>query len=338
MKQTSKLFVTALMLTTLTAGAWAQTQVASNTGRASESATPAPAAAATPGPTPTPIPPAVATEIQALKDAITAQQLQIQKLTDQLEHRQQLQEAQQSAIGSAEKTHATPPTQVASAAVAADDVGAGSLAQPETSQAANQEDQSSTVNKELEGPLTIHFRGVNITPGGFAAAEFVRRSRALGSDVITPFNNLTMPGASQSHLSEFFASGRQSRPTVYVSSHSGPINFSAYVSGDFLSSGVTSSATQTNSYTFRIRQAWGQASFAHGWSILGGQAWSLLTENKVGIGPSDDTGRTNDARPMTIDGQYSVGFTFVRQDGLRLTKSFGIRSQSRSLWKMLKPP
>ena len=79
------------------------------------------------------------------------------------------------------------------------------------------------------------------------------------------------------------------------------VEFSSYVSGDFLSSGVTSTATQTNSYTFRLRQAWGQAKFNNGWKFLGGQAWSLVTENKAGIAPSDDIGRVNDARPSTID-------------------------------------
>jgi hypothetical protein len=320
MKHMSKLCVTALMLATFTTGAWTQTQIASNTGPATGTATPAPAATS---PTPAPAPPAITTEIQVLKDAIAAQQLQIQKLTEQLERQRQLQEAQQAAISAVEKAPASPPKQVASATVTTNDLDAVSPVQPETSPASNPDDKSSALDKQMESPMTIHFRGVNITPGGFAAGEFVRRSRALGADVITPFNNPTMPGASQSNLSEFFASARQSRATVYLSSHPGNINFSAYVSGDFLSSGLTSTATQSNSYTFRLRQAWGQASFTDGWSILGGQAWSLVTENKVGIAPSDDAGRTNDARPMTIDGQYSVGFTFARQDGLRLTKRFG---------------
>jgi len=100
------------------------------------------------------------------------------------------------------------------------------------------------------------------------------------------------------------------------------VQFSSYVSGDFLSAGVTSTATQTNSYTFRLRQAWGQAKFDNGWSFLGGQMWSLVTENKAGIAPSDDLGKTNDARPMTIDPGYNVGFTFARQYGIRLTKDF----------------
>ena len=49
--------------------------------------------------------------------------------------------------------------------------------------------------------------------------------------------------------------------------------------------------------------------------------WSLVTENKASIAPSDDLGRTNDARPMTIDPGYNVGFTFARQYGIRVTKN-----------------
>jgi hypothetical protein len=184
-------------------------------------------------------------------------------------------------------------------------------------------DDKGVYNKDMESPITIRFKGIHITPGGFAAAEFVRRSRELGADIITPFNNLTMPGASQNNLSDFFGTARQSRPTVYVEGKVGNVDLSSYISGDFLSSGTTSNNTQTDSYTLRLRQVWGQAKFDNGWKFLGGQAWSLVTENKVGIGPSDDTGRTNDARPQTIDGQYNVGFSFARQYGIRLTKDFG---------------
>jgi hypothetical protein len=50
--------------------------------------------------------------------------------------------------------------------------------------------------------------------------------------------------------------------------------------------------------------------------------WSLVTENKAGIAPSDDLGKTNDARPMTIDPGYNVGFSFARQYGIRVAKDF----------------
>ena len=71
-----------------------------------------------------------------------------------------------------------------------------------------------TQKKISEPPTAIHVKGITITPGGFLAAEFVRRSRALGADVNTPLNSLTMPGASQSSMSEFFGSGRQSRVSM----------------------------------------------------------------------------------------------------------------------------
>ena len=59
------------------------------------------------------------------------------------------------------------------------------------------------MHEAMESPLALHYKGITITPGGFMAAEFVRRSRALGADINTPFNSLTMPGASQSNISEF---------------------------------------------------------------------------------------------------------------------------------------
>ena len=318
MNRTSKLLLRALTLTALTASVWAQTETASNTAPAAPGkADPAPAAAA---------PPAVtAADIQELKNALAAQQLQIQALQEQLQRKDQaLRQVQSSAdtpaAPAAAQNPANPPQQLA-------ELGAG-VAQPanppvDSASQATEQESSETYHKEMEGPLTLHFKGINITPGGFVAGEFVRRSRALGTDVLTPFNNVTMPGASQSSISEFFATARQSRPTVFVAARAGKVDFSGYVSGDFLSAGITSSATQTNSYTFRIRQAWGQAKFPGGWSFLGGQAWSLVTEVKASIAPSDDTGRTNDARPTTIDGQYTVGFTFARQAGIRLTKTFG---------------
>ena len=37
----------------------------------------------------------------------------------------------------------------------------------------------------------------------------------------------------------------------------------------------------------------------------------------------DDLGRTNDARPKTIDPSYNVGFVFTRQYGLRVTQNIG---------------
>jgi hypothetical protein len=300
MKRTKNIILTALTLAALSAGAWAENPAA-----------PAPAAkdaAAAPAP-----PTITAADVQALKDALAAQQLQLDRLTQQLQR-------QQAAAEAASKADPKPVPQQQVA-----EVSTGIAVQQDSAPSGlNVQDTPQGKPNPLESPvISIRFKGITITPGGFAEAAFVRRSRALAADLTTPFNSLTMPGASQNSLSEFFGSARQSRPSVYVDGRMKNVEFSSYISGDFLSAADTSSATQTNSYSFRLRQAWGQAKFDNGWSILGGQMWSLVTENKASIAPSDDLGKTNDARPATIDPGYNVGFSFARQYGLRLTKTFG---------------
>ncbi len=300
MKPIKKLLLSVLALAALTAGAWAESP-ASAAPAAKDAAAPAPSVV-------------TAADVQALKDALAAQQLQIDRLTQQLE-RQQAQQAAAEAAGKADPRPA-PQQQVS-------ELATGLAVQQEGATPSINPDDASPNKSSMEGPLTIHFRGINITPGGYAEAAFIRRSRALSADLSTPFNSLTMPGASQSQVPEFFGSARQSKITTFVNGRLKNVDLSSYVSADFLSSGVTSTSTSTNSYTLRLRQAWAQAKFANGWSFLGGQAWSLATENGKGISPDDDLGRTNDARPKTIDPSYNVGFVFTRQYGIRLTKTFG---------------
>jgi|HubBroStandDraft_6_1064221.scaffolds.fasta_scaffold02468_4 hypothetical protein len=307
MKSTKTLFLTALMLAVLATSVWAENP-ASGAEAAKETA---------PAPAP---PPITAADVQALKDGMAAQQQQIERLTLQLQSIQagHSQQPAPEAAGKADVQTQPVPQQMAeisTPAVQQDTAPGSGLNMQETT--------PQTPVNPLESPvLSIRFKGITITPGGFVEAAFVRRSRALGADLTTPFNSLTLPGASQSQLSEFFGSARQSRPSVYVDGRLGNVELSSYISGDFLSAADTSSATQTNSYSFRLRQAWGQAKFDNGWSFLGGQMWSLVTENKASIAPSDDLGKTNDSRPMTIDPGYNVGFTFARQYGIRLTKDF----------------
>ena len=308
MKPTKRFFLTALALAALTAGVWAQTETASNAVPAAPAATPA-----------APAPAITAADIQELKAALAAQQRQIQELQEQLQRQNEAHQIQIRAdVPAKPGSPPAAPQQVAALGI--------SEIQQETANPApsqNPEEQPQTFDKQMEGPMTIHFRGINITPGGYAEAAFIRRSRALAADVATPYNNVTMPGASQSQMPEFFGSARQSKTTAFVDGRWKNVDLSSYVSADFLSAGVTSTSTQTNSYTLRLRQFWGQARFTNGWSFLGGQSWSLLTENGKGISPDDDLGRTNDARPRVIDPSYSVGFVYARQYGVRLTKAFG---------------
>jgi hypothetical protein len=342
MKASKQLFLAALTLAAFSAGVVAQTGTASTPAPTKKHAA---TAAAPEQPAVTPA------DFQALKEGLEAAQQQIQVLQDELRRRDQtVQLAQTAATDAVSKAEAAQlqanqqqqtvgelKNEVADLksvnATASNNATLKNavLSSQYSQETANRDaaqtsnpDSPQMYNKQMEGPLTLHFRGINITPGGYAEAAFVRRSRALGADLPTPFNSLTMPGASQSKLSEFFGSGRQSKITTFVDGRLKDMDLSSYVSADFLSAGVTSTSTQTNGYTLRLRQAWGQAKLLNsGWSFLGGQVWSLVTENGKGISPDDDLGRTNDARPKTIDPSYNVGFVFARQYGIRITKTFG---------------
>jgi len=263
-----------------------------------------------------------AADVQSLRDAIASQQAalaqqqqQIQELRDELRHKDQgVQQAQAAATEAATKADAAQNT--ASQQQQSVTELKGDVTDLKSNMANTVVTLQETQKKVSEPATEIHFKGVTITPGGFLAAETVRRSRALASDVNTPFNSVTMPGASQSAMSEFFASGRQSRISMLAEGRLAMVKLSGYVEADFLSAGVTSNNNQSNSYGLRQRQAWGQAAFDNGFTFTGGQMWSLLTETTHGL-----DNRT-EALPMTIDAAYTVGFSWARQYGLRLVKGF----------------
>jgi hypothetical protein len=268
---------------------------------------------------------AVAARMSEMQKSIDAQQQQIQHLVEQVQSRDsQIQELQQrmnqvqSSASQAQQAADAASSQNAQeelhiTAIRSDVSGlqgtVGNTAQ------ALQETQKN-VNAALESPLALRYKGITITPGGFLAAEFVRRSRALAADVNTPFNSLTVPGASQSSLSEFFGSGRQSRISMLAEGRLQSAKLSGYVEADFLSAAASSNNNESNSYSLRQRQAWGQVAFDNGFTLTGGQMWSLITETKHGVD------NRSEALPMTIDAQYTVGFSWARQYGLRLAKSF----------------
>jgi hypothetical protein len=265
-----------------------------------------------------------AADVQALKDAIASQQAalaaqgqQIQELRDALQRKDQaVMQAQTVATDAAGKADAAQAQAVQEQqAVGALKTDVSDLKISVTNTALSLQDTQKNVNASMESPASLHYKGITITPGGFLAAEFVRRNRALGGEA-TPFNSLTMPGASASTISEFFGSGRQSRLSMLASGQLSSAKLTGYYEADFLAAGTTSNNNQTNSYVLRQRQAYAQAAFNNGWTFTGGQMWTLLTETKHGV-----DNRT-EATPMTIDPNYAVGFTFARQYGLRLSKNF----------------
>jgi archaellum component FlaC len=267
--------------------------------------------------------PSVSTQLSEMKRAIDAQQQQIQQLMNQLQSRdaviQQLQQQVgqvQSAVGQAAQKADTAVSQTTQQQqdVAAVKSDVTDLKQNVTNAALSLQETQKNVKDALESPLAIHYKGITITPGGFLAGETVWRQHALGSDINTPFNSIPFPGAAQSNMSEFFGSGRQSRISALAEGKLNSAKLSGYFESDWLGAGITSNNNESNSYVFRVRQAFAQAALSDGWSFTGGQMWSLVTETKKGV-----DNRT-EALPMTIDPQYNVGFSWARQYGFRVAK------------------
>jgi hypothetical protein len=160
---------------------------------------------------------------------------------------------------------------------------------------------------------------VKLTWGGFLAAETLYRTRNEVSDMSSSFTAIPFPFQPLFHESEFRGSARQSRISLLAE---GAIDLQQKLAGyyemDFNGVGATSNFNQTNSWAPRLRQA----NFTYdnsdwGFHFLGGQAWSLLTQNTVGITPRKEN------VPITIDGDVLAGFDYTRNWQLRLVKDFG---------------
>jgi TolA-binding protein len=266
----------------------------------------------------------VSKQLEDMKDAISAQQQQIQQLQQQISTRDQAIQQLQTQVTAAQSA-AQQAQDAANAAVPKAEELDKQYFDPLQHDVADLKTVSgNTVNElqetqkrvaGLESPLAIHYKGITITPGGFLAAETVWRQHAEGADINTGFNQIPFSGASGAHMSEFYGSARQSRISMLAQGKTDETNFTGYVESDFLGVGTASNNNQSNSYVLRMRQAWGQAALNSGWSFTGGQMWSLVTETKQGV-----DNRT-EALPMTIDPQYTVGFSWARQYAFRVSKN-----------------
>ncbi|SRR5579883_1735788 len=267
----------------------------------------------------------VSTQLNDMKQAIEAQQRQIRQLSDQVQSRDQRIQQLEQRLDQSQATAAQAQAKADSAASTAADQAqtvtslksdVTDLKANATNAALSLQETQKNIKDQLESPSVIHYKGISITPGGFLAAETVYRSHGLASDINTPFNSIPYNGASQTNLSEFFGSGRQSRISLLAEGKLNSATLRGYYEADFLTTGITSNNNQSNSYGLRQRQVFAQAALNSGWTFTGGQMWSLVTETKKG----EDN--RSEAPPMTIDPAYNVGFSWARQYGFRVSKDF----------------
>jgi len=270
--------------------------------------------------------PVTAEDVQELKNALAAQQQQIQQLKAEMQRRdaalqqatQQMQDAQAAAAAAQAKAdQAAQQAGQQQQAVSDLKTDVSDIKQNATNTALSLQETQKNIQSSIENPVALRYKGITLTPMGFLAGETVWRQHATGGDINTQFNAIPFNGSDQSHISEFFASGRQSQIALLAEGTLSNFTMRGYYEADFLSSGVTSNNNQSNSYTLRQRQAYAQAALNSGWTFTGGQMWSLVTETRKGMD------NRSEARPMTIDPNYNVGFSWTRQEGFRITKKLG---------------
>jgi hypothetical protein len=189
--------------------------------------------------------------------------------------------------------------------------------------------ENANIKKAINNPSTLHYKGITITPGGYAAGETVYRTKATGGDIPTAFSAIPYEHADAYSLSEFFGSARQSRVTLMAEGKTSWGTLRGYYEADWLGTGISSNNNQSNSYVLRQRVIWAQAETNNHWAFTGGQLWSLATEDKKGISNLSGDIMT----PQTIDPNYVTGFVWTRQYGFRVTKTgkyaaFGIAAEN----------
>jgi hypothetical protein len=148
------------------------------------------------------------------------------------------------------------------------------------------------------------------------ATVWRQRNELASSSTDPPFASSTSIPFSNTPLyreNEWVAGAQQSRIAIKMSGDIDPYqHLKAYYESDFLGAGVTANDRESNSYNLRIRQAFAEYDNdnAH-FHVVAGQAWTLLTQNRVGMLPQTEN------TPLTIDAQYVVGFNWSRQEQLR---------------------
>jgi hypothetical protein len=253
--------------------------------------------------------PAFAQDAQTdqLQRQINALQKQLQALQTQVtETKQQAKAAQQSAQ-TAQQSAQTAQQSAQTAQQTVQNIPAGLY--------------NADVAVPTKAGIPSWFGGIHVSlAGSFIAMEGVWRQRNEISSGASdpPFSQLPFQNSPLWSEGESRFSAQQSRLAIKASGDIDPAqHLTAYWENDWLGSAGTANSRESNSYNLRMRQAWlfydNDNWHSH---FLAGQAWSMLTANRMGILPATEN------VPLTIDAQYVVGFNWARQPQVRFVQDW----------------
>jgi uncharacterized coiled-coil protein SlyX len=163
-----------------------------------------------------------------------------------------------------------------------------------------------------ESPLSFRIGNADFTPGGFMDFTALFRSTNVGSlgtnFFAIPFNNQI-----QGHLTETRFTAQNSRVNMKVAEKFGRNDVTGFFEMDFLGNDAANVFVTSNSHTMRMRHYFVDYK-RDKWEILGGQVWSWMTPNRVGLSPySQDVFYSQD-----MDFNYQAGLTWARAPQFRV--------------------
>jgi len=247
-------------------------------------------------------------DIAKLREQIAAQQKQLDQQRQALETAQKALASAQKAIDSqqtlldrlvaAQNAPAAVPTPSAAAALV-----------PPAAPAAEVDNAGRPFS-----PLAFHIGGADFAPGGFMDMSTVWRSTNIGSGVATSFAAVPFSNTAAGRMAEFRSSAANSRLTLAITEHP-TVNttVTGYVEGDFYGNQPTNLFVTSNANTFRMRHFWVNVEKGK-WEVLGGETWTLLTPNRVGVSQVS----SNVFVGLGEDSNYMTGLIWGRPGQIRV--------------------
>lgn len=242
-------------------------------------------------------------KVRKLEDIVKQQQILIDALQNKLNGQ---------AGGAANPVAAPAAAESTKAADSANVAGQPSNAPTATGSAIVRKD----TQDHPEAPLQIHIGSATIAPVGFIDFTSVFRSTNAGSGIGSNFGSIPFSNTVPGHLTENRFSLQNSRVGARVDADVKGTHVIGYWESDFLggaTAAIPNLNVSTNSALFRLRLFWVDLR-KDKFEILGGQSWSMMTPNRVGLSaiPGDIFFTNN------VDVNYQVGLTWARQPQFRL--------------------
>ncbi|QBL94664.1 hypothetical protein KSAC_24750 [Komagataeibacter saccharivorans] len=178
-----------------------------------------------------------------------------------------------------------------------------------------------TVGAQSAGALgskVFHLGPVSIILGGFFDAAALVENRQVSSGIFNYWNAIPFRNSSNYHTTNFNGDARYSRFSLMARGQLNPhLTVAGFVETDFGASAETTNPYESNSYVPRLRQAYLTLDDSRAnMHFLIGQAWTMLTPDRVGIVPRQES------LPETIESSILAGQTWSRQWQVRAVKDF----------------